>query len=335
MMKHSDFARLAKIVHAFEDRKVVVFGDMMLDRFVRGSVNRISPEAPVPVVRVTRESSLPGGSGNVAANLSALGAKAVLVSLAGVDASYNELSSTLSACGVDTSLIVQDANRPTIEKVRVIAEHQQVVRFDRESSEPVAKNTLAKCVEAFETALKGAGAAILSDYGKGLLTTANIASLVDACRHRKLPVCVDPKVEHFLKYRNVTCITPNTKEAWEGMRLPPHGGQPEIEDLGRKMLETLGAQSVLITQGANGMTLLKKTAHNTPFHIPTVAREVYDVTGAGDTVISVFTLALACGASFEDAAVIANHAAGIVVGKLGTATVTREELLKALETDEN
>jgi D-beta-D-heptose 7-phosphate kinase/D-beta-D-heptose 1-phosphate adenosyltransferase len=334
-MKRADFARMAKIVRSFENRRMVVFGDVMLDRFVRGSVNRISPEAPVPVVRVAKESSLPGGSGNVAANLSALGAKVSLVSLAGEDASYFELTSNLQAHGVDTSFIQQEKDRPTIEKVRVIAEHQQVVRFDRESSEPVAKTTLDKCAQAFENAIKDAGAAILSDYGKGLLTTANIPFLVNACRHRKLPVCVDPKVEHFLKYRDVTCITPNTKEAWEGMRMTAHGGQPEVEDLGRKMLDTLNAETVLITQGANGMTLMKKSARKNPFHIPTVAREVYDVTGAGDTVISVFTLALACGASYEDAAVIANHAAGIVVAKLGTATVTREELLKELNADEN
>ncbi|MDD2772308.1 MAG: D-glycero-beta-D-manno-heptose-7-phosphate kinase [Elusimicrobiales bacterium] len=330
-MTRSDKARLIKTVRSFTGRKIAVFGDVMLDRFVQGTVGRISPEAPVPVVHVKKETSIPGGAGNVASNLAALGAKPVLISVAGSDSARGELCNSLSERGVDVSFILPDERRPTTEKVRVIAEHQQVVRFDRESLAPLGRNTVKRCLDAFSEASRGAGGAILSDYGKGMLTASSIPSLVAQCRKRRLPVCVDPKVEHFRRYRGVTCITPNTKEAWEGMRAHPRDGQRPIEDLGRKILRALNSETVLITQGASGMTLLRRSALNSPFHIPTVAREVFDVTGAGDTVISVFTLALACGAAFEEAAVIANHAAGIVVGKLGTATASQDEIIKALE----
>ncbi|MFA5161022.1 MAG: D-glycero-beta-D-manno-heptose-7-phosphate kinase [Elusimicrobiales bacterium] len=322
--------RLSQIVRSFSGKKVVVFGDVMLDRFVRGSVGRISPEAPVPVVHVLHESSLPGGAGNVVSNLAALKARAALVSVCGNDAAGNQLSGALSGHGVDVSGLLRDGHRPTIEKTRVIAEHQQVVRFDRESKEPFSRDMAAKCEQAFSEALEGAGAAILSDYGKGMLNRTSIPKLIQLCRRKKIPVCVDPKTEHFRRYRRVTCITPNTKEAWEGMHSVPRDGQPAIEELGRKILKTLASETVLITQGAHGMTLFRHDKPHSPFHIPTAAREVFDVTGAGDTVISVLSLALASGASHEEAAQLSNCAAGIVVGKLGTATASQEEILEAI-----
>ncbi len=331
-MKREQARRLEKIVRSFEGRQVAVFGDIMLDHFVTGKVNRISPEAPVPVVRVTSETYVPGGAGNVAANMTALGAGARLISIVGDDPGADLLLRRLGERGINTDMVVRDAHRPTTEKVRVIAEHQQVVRFDRESLAPLSPSIVEKCVSNLSKALSTCTGVVLSDYGKGMLTNANISKLVSACRKARVPVTVDPKIEHFRRYKGVSCITPNTKEAWEGMRLPPKDGQESIEALGRRIMGALKSETVLITQGPNGMTLFERGCADS-MHIPTAAREVFDVTGAGDTVISVLTLALASGASYRDAAVIANHAAGIVVGKLGTATVSADELIGALRNE--
>jgi len=327
-MQNIDRKQLAGLIKAFNGTPVTVFGDIMIDHFIRGKVSRISPEAPVPVVLVKEETLLPGGAGNVASNLAALGAKVSLVSVVGDDAAADSLLESIQANGVDVSGVLRDKQRPTTEKVRVIAEHQQVVRFDREASHSLSAPVCAGCINNLKKALASSKGVVLSDYGKGVLCDATIKASIEACRAARIPVTVDPKVEHFKKYRQVTCITPNTKEAWEGMRLMPKDGQPAIEDLGKNIMATLDSTTVLITQGPNGMTLFEKDCIS---HTPTVAREVYDVTGAGDTVISVFTLALAAGANYKQAALISNYAAGIVVGKLGTATVSREELLESLK----
>ncbi|MBI5744293.1 MAG: D-glycero-beta-D-manno-heptose-7-phosphate kinase [Elusimicrobia bacterium] len=310
---------------------MAVFGDMMLDRYVKGSVRRISPEAPVPVVRVHSESAVCGGSANVAVNLSALGALPVLVSAAGTDTAGDELAGLLASSGVDSSCVVRAPEFLTIEKTRVIAEHQQVVRFDRETPGRVAPAVKKAALSSLQAALKeGCEALILSDYCKGLLEPDTIRAAVKLAAARRVPVFVDPKVEHFQLYRGVACITPNTMEAFGGMRIPQRDGQGPAEELGRKIMARLACRSLLITQGEHGMTLFtRRGAAVVPVHIPTRAREIFDVTGAGDTVISTLALTWAAGASPEEAALAANFAAGIVVAKLGTASVTREELLES------
>ncbi|MDD4004466.1 MAG: D-glycero-beta-D-manno-heptose-7-phosphate kinase [Elusimicrobiaceae bacterium] len=329
-MKNTDKNRLKTLVSQFKNRKVIVFGDIMIDHFVRGSVSRISPEAPVPVVHVREEAYLPGGAGNVAANMARLGGDVTLLSVVGNDIAGEKLLDGIGRRGIHTALVVRDGRRPTTEKVRVIAEHQQVVRFDREATDPLGPELAQECIRNMESAIKNAGAVILSDYGKGVLNDTTIEAAIKLCRRHGVPVCVDPKVGHFKKYRNITCMTPNTKEACEGMGVPVTGSQKELEALGGTILEALNAQSLLITQGAGGMTLFENGNQVEISHTGTVAREVYDVTGAGDTVISVLALSLAAGATLKEAAMLSNYAAGVVVGKLGTATVTPEELARAI-----
>ena len=302
----------------------------MLDQFVKGSVSRISPEAPVPVVYVEEEDFIAGGAGNVAVNLAVLGAKPKILSVIGKDLKGTILKGYLKDKGVDVSALVTDDNRPTTQKVRIIAERQQVVRVDRESKERICPPIAKECMKNFKKAVKTAKGVVMSDYGKGMLSDHNIEEIINICRAKNIPVCVDPKIDNFLKYKRITCMTPNTKEAWEGMGLPPKKDNAAIINLGKKILKTLDAESILITRSAEGMTLFEKSAKPKVTTIKATAKEVYDVTGAGDTVISVLTLALACGASLPDAAYISNKAAGIVVAKLGTATATVEEIKEVL-----
>jgi len=322
---------LIKILDMFPGKDVIVIGDVMLDHFVQGSVSRISPEAPVPVVNVENETFTAGGAGNVAVNLSVLGAKPVLISVIGRDAKGNILKHYLDKKGVDTSKMITDDERPTTQKVRIVAERQQVVRVDRESKAKISREVANVCMKNFKQALKKAKGVVMSDYGKGMLSDDNIQEIINLCRKSNVPVCVDPKIDNFLKYKNITCMTPNTKEAWEGMGLPPKKDETSILGLGKEILKTLNADSILITRSAEGMSLFEKGKKTEITTIRATAKEVFDVTGAGDTVISVLTLALACGASLKDAAYISNQAAGIVVGKLGTATATREEIKEVLK----
>ncbi|PKM97245.1 MAG: D-glycero-beta-D-manno-heptose-7-phosphate kinase [Elusimicrobia bacterium HGW-Elusimicrobia-3] len=330
-MTKAAYKRLSSIVAGFRGRKIAVFGDLMLDRYVKGSVKRISPEAPVPVVRVTSESSVCGGAANVAVNLAALGASPSLVSVTGRDAPAEELTSLLAAAGVSASSLVRDGAFRTIEKTRVIAEHQQVVRFDHEYPALLGQPARRAALSSLEAALKdGCQALILSDYGKGLLEPSTIKAAIALAARRGVPVFVDPKVEHFQLYRGAACITPNTSEAYGGMRQTQKDGQEQAEKLGRDIMRRLGLRSLLITQGEHGMTLFtRKASALASTHIPTRAREVFDVTGAGDTVISTLALTWAAGATPEEAATAANFAAGIVVAKLGTASASVEELLES------
>ncbi|MEI7528143.1 MAG: D-glycero-beta-D-manno-heptose-7-phosphate kinase [Elusimicrobiota bacterium] len=330
-MTKTGFRKLLAVTARFRGRKIAVFGDMMLDRYVKGSVKRISPEAPVPVVRVTSESAVCGGSANVAVNIAALGAVPTLISVTGRDAAAAEIRALLEASGISPGALVHDDNFPTIEKTRVIAEHQQVVRFDRELPASMTHAARKAALAALDGALKaGCQAVILSDYGKGLLEPATIRAAIEMSIKRGVPVFVDPKVEHFQLYRGVSCLTPNTSEAFGGMRLMQRDGQAAAEKLGREILTKLACRSLLITQGEHGMTLFERAgASARSTHIAARAREVFDVTGAGDTVISVLALAWACGASPEEAASAANFAASVVVGKLGTASVSVEELLES------
>lgn len=321
---------LLRTIDRFSGRRVLVVGDLMLDQYVRGTVGRISPEAPVPVVRVTGESHVPGGAGNVVNNLAALGSAVSVMGVIGEDAAGSRLLEDFRSRGVNVSGVCVDVERQTTEKCRVVAERQQVVRFDRETAGPLSHATESRLLACLDEALTKADAVILSDYGKGVINPRVLARAIKTARRRGIPVTVDPKPEHFRLYKGVTCVTPNTSEAWACMRRDPKGGQDALVGLGKDILKVLKSESVLITRGPDGMSLFENGAKPRITHIPTQAREVFDVSGAGDTVISTLTLALAAGAPLRRAAALANHAAGIVVAKLGTATTDAKELARAV-----
>jgi D-beta-D-heptose 7-phosphate kinase/D-beta-D-heptose 1-phosphate adenosyltransferase len=311
----------------FEGKRIIVLGDLMLDEFIWGRVRRISPEAPVPVVEVERQTLALGGAGNVASNLVALGASPMPFGIVGDDADADRLREAFRSLGVECAGLVADGCRPTTLKTRIIAHNQQVVRADRESRAPVSPEVERKIVEAFKRHIEAADAIVVSDYNKGLLTPRLLKLALGAARERELIVCLDPKMRGFAHYQPVTVITPNNQEAADaaGIIVEDEAG---LIEAGRKILSSIDCRAVLVTRGEEGMTLFTDGGEVT--HIPTVAREVYDVTGAGDTVVATLALALATGASLTEAAVLANHAAGVVVGKIGTATVTREELLATM-----
>lgn len=327
LAKALPYSSAARIVRGFPRRRIVVLGDVMLDRFIRGRVNRISPEAPVPVIRVVEESLVPGGAGNVIHNILALGGRASIVSVVGNDEAGAELLGEFKARGADVEAVLSDPDRPTTQKVRVIAEHQQVVRYDRESVAPPAPAFQAELVSRVRAQLADADALVLSDYGKGILSPKVLRAAIEAASRARVPVIVDPKIEHFALYRGVTCLTPNLDEAFRGMRQLPKEDDGSVEAMGRLILRKLRARSLIITRGERGMSLFERGRVS---HLPTQAREVFDVTGAGDTVVSVMALALGSGAGLSAAARLANAAAGVVVGKLGTATASPKELLAAL-----
>jgi D-beta-D-heptose 7-phosphate kinase/D-beta-D-heptose 1-phosphate adenosyltransferase len=299
---------------------------MMLDEFIWGRVRRISPEAPVPVVEVDRQSVALGGAGNVVSNLVALGAAPTPIGVAGDDLDAERLHCAFRELGVSTEKLVADAARPTTVKTRIIAHNQQVVRADRESRASIGAEVEERVAEAFRAEIEAADAVVVSDYGKGLLTPELLSHALTAARERGLIVCLDPKARSFSHYQPVTVITPNNQEAAEASGIAIED-ERSLAEAGRKLLGSIDCRAVLVTRGEEGMTLFTDDAVT---HIPTVAREVYDVTGAGDTVIATLALSLAGGASLEEAAMLANHAAGVVVGKVGTASLTREELLATI-----
>ncbi|MBF0464870.1 MAG: D-glycero-beta-D-manno-heptose-7-phosphate kinase [Nitrospirae bacterium] len=309
----------------FKDRHILVIGDIILDHYVWGKVERISPEAPVPVVDVERESYLLGGAGNVANNVVSLGASVTISGVAGDD--YNEvvLSSLFKERGISTAGIYRD-QRPTTTKSRVMAHGQQVVRFDKENRAAIGKSALKHITEYVGDNFDKFDGIIISDYKKGVITQGFIKFLVDKTAGEHKFISADPKVGHFQYYHGLSLITPNKKEAQEGSGITIEDKQ-SLERAGKKLLKTLNLNTVLITRGDEGMSLFYETQVH---HIPTVAKAVYDVTGAGDTVISAFTLAHVSGASLVESAVIANHAAGIVVGFVGTAVTTVDAVLSSL-----
>ncbi len=324
--------RASEIVRAMGGRKVLVYGDAMLDEFVWGDVTRISPEGPVPVVDVRRESSHLGGAANVLANLRALGSGAGLVGVVGDDGAGERLRAELKAAGArdgDATLVV-DASRPTTVKTRIIAHSQLVVRADRERRAPVDAEIEESIIESLRRLVPGADAFVVSDYDKGAVTPRVLSEILPAAVGAGVPVLVDPKIRNFDSYRPATLVTPNHHEA-----LRVTGSEDDSDEgmarAARAIRERLGCRSVLITRGERGMTLLEEDGE--PTYVPTAAREVYDVTGAGDTVIATLASALAAGASLVEAATLANHAAGVVVGKVGTATATAEELVASFEAE--
>ncbi len=326
----SSSKELLKWVSKFSDVPVLVVGDLMLDRTLKGTVDRISPEAPVPVVNIQDETSTAGGAGNVIFNLSALGASPVLLSVRGDDESGRQLESLFESRGIDVSGLVVDPSRQTTTKTRVIANHQQVTRLDVEKRMPLSLDSENQLIDSLRRLTPQFRVVLISDYGKGVVTKKVIQSAIREAHRHGAAVIVDPKIENFLNYKNVDCLTPNTKEAIEGMRVLSAQSDEEVISLGWKIMKKLKSASLLMTRGEKGMALFEKKGPVT--FIPTQARAVFDVTGAGDTVVSTFSLARAVGAPYKAAAEISNYAASLVVAQLGTAVATRKELIELLKT---
>jgi D-beta-D-heptose 7-phosphate kinase/D-beta-D-heptose 1-phosphate adenosyltransferase len=306
---------------------VLVVGDLILDHYIWGKVSRISPEAPVPVVHVESESLKLGGAANVYNNILALGGKADLCGIVGSDEGGRRLLQQLGTRRGGRGGVIIDADRPTTRKTRVIAHNQQMVRFDVERRTEMKVTLQRRIIRYVESRLREVSCVVVSDYAKGVVTAPLMMELVRLTTLRRIPLVVDPKVEHFSYYKGVTVVTPNHLEATQAAGV--HGDDDlSIGQAGETIRQRLGCHSVLVTRGERGMSLFE--TDGTSFHIPTMARQVYDVTGAGDTVIATLGLALATGASMRDGAVLANHAAGIVVGMVGTATVSGPQLTQAV-----
>ena len=305
------------------DRAILVLGDVMLDKFEWGRVRRISPEAPVPVVEIERESYRLGGAANVACNIRDLGANPKLVGVIGEDEAAATLREELAGYRIGAEQLCASSTRPTTMKTRIVASHQQVVRTDREVATPLPQAMETALIGTIQEVMSGCHAVVLSDYAKGVLTPKTIAATIEAARKLGLPVLVDPKGKHYRLFQRVTMVTPNLREAEHltGLEIDSRSKLSEAAESIRNMLH---CDAVLVTMGEHGMSLFE--GGEEPCHIPASAREVFDVTGAGDTVIAVLAVALAAGAAMQDAAELANRAAGIVVGKLGTATVSLDEL---------
>ena len=320
---------VAEMAERIDGRTVVVLGDLMLDEFIWGDVSRISPEAPVPVVDIRRQSTHLGGAANVLANLAALGAKACVIGVVGDDDAANKVRSELRAQSAlqTNDLLITDKSRPTTIKTRIIAHSQMVVRADREHRAPVDAETERQIITAALSALANAHALVVSDYDKGVITPRILSAVLPAA-YERMPVLIDPKIRNFDSYRPATLVTPNHHEALRMSNIEEDTDEGLLI-AGRKIRERLSCDSVLITRGARGMILFE--GNGDPIHVNTAAREVYDVTGAGDTVIATLAAALAAGASMTNAALLANHAAGIVVGKVGTATATIAEIQDSIE----
>ena len=327
MKRQGQGGTLERLVRSFAEARILVVGDIMVDRFIWGKVSRISPEAPVPVVLIDRETFLFGGAANVVHNIHTLGGSVSLCGVVGDDDLGQRILKGLKEVGVQTDGIFVEQGRQTTVKTRVIAHQQQVVRIDRETTDHLKRSTLRDVLNFIHDHMKDFDSIVLSDYGKGLLTRGLIRSLIKKARQTKTCVLVDPKVKNFFSYRGASVITPNTTEASaaSGMAITD---LPSLKRTGRVLLRRLRCDILLVTRGEEGMAVFEP--HKEPFLVPTVAKEVYDVTGAGDTVIGTMALALASGASTRAAANLANYAAGIVVGKVGTATVDREELIQVI-----
>jgi rfaE bifunctional protein kinase chain/domain len=331
--------RVRKLLAAACKARVLVVGDVMLDQFIWGGVSRISPEAPVPVVEFQRESFMPGGAANVARNLAAFGVSTEVLGTVGRDENGRHLKQLL--CGQDIrcdGLLAVEA-RPTSVKTRIVAQQQQVVRIDRETRDGLDARLTGRLLAEIKSKLSKTDAVIVGDYGKGVVTQPLLNEIKSLCRARGVWLSFDPKPVHHLNLAGLSLITPNRKEAFELANLPDEPGPAHpLADKGlllvaERLLNELRPAVLLITLGELGMLLCLRGQK--PVHIPTVAQEVFDVSGAGDTVIATFTLGIAAGASPLEAAVLANHAAGIVVGKVGTATATPDELLHSFSTDEH
>ncbi|MCL1908721.1 MAG: D-glycero-beta-D-manno-heptose-7-phosphate kinase [Holophagaceae bacterium] len=315
------------ILEDIRGQNVLVFGDLMLDEYLFGEVNRISPEAPVPIVRVTGERWVLGGAANVACNLKALGAEPLLVGTIGQDEAGGRIAGLLSELGLDSGGLAVDPSQPTIIKTRVIGQHQQMLRIDREEIGLPRTDAIGKLLDNIQKSLQKATAIIVSDYAKGTVGQQTIVAIRDGAAAKQIPWIVDPKPGHKELYFGASAMTPNTKELSE-LSKQPVGTDAEMLAASSRLVAELGLKGLLVTRSEKGMALVLP-GEDAPsvWNIPTVAREVFDVSGAGDTVISTFAAALATNAEWRDAAILANAAGGVVVGKMGTATVAPAEIL--------
>ena len=326
-------ARVKQLLATAAKSRVLVVGDVMLDHFIWGSVARISPEAPVPVVDFQRESFMPGGAANVARNLAAMNLSTEIFGAVGRDAAAGQLASILKEQGIGCRGLVASASRPTIKKTRIVAHQQQVVRIDRESRANLDAPLTRQLIAQLKKEIPKADAVIVGDYGKGVVTQPLLNEIKALCHERGVWLSLDPKPVHHLNLGGLSLITPNRKETFELANLPDDTrdsnplADKNLMAAAERLLNEIRPAVLLITLGELGMLLCQRGQK--PFHIPTLAQEVFDVSGAGDTVIATFTLAIAAGASPVEAAIISNHAAGIVVGKVGTATASVEEVLKS------
>jgi rfaE bifunctional protein kinase chain/domain len=326
-------SRARQILAAAQKTRVLVVGDVMLDQFIWGGVSRISPEAPVPVVEFSRESFMPGGAANVARNLVSLATPAELFGAIGNDDAGRKLQKILGEQNIGCSGLVKSSARHTSVKTRIVAHQQQVVRIDRETRDGLDGKLTGRLITGLKSMLSKADAVIVGDYGKGVVTQQLLNELKSICHERGVWLSLDPKPVHHLNLGSLSLITPNRKEAFELADLPDETknenpfADKNLMLVAERLLKELRPALLLITLGELGMLLCQRGQK--PFHIPTVAQEVFDVSGAGDTVIATFTLAIAAGASPIEAAILSNHAAGIVVGKVGTATTTPEELARS------
>ena len=319
--------KLKRVISDFAKKRILVVGDLILDHHIVGTVDRISPEAPVPVVWANKENFICGGAANVGLNLRSLGAKVSLCGIIGRNYFGNMLYSLIEKSGIDSKLIVKDGKRPTTLKTRIIGNHQQMVRVDWESVDALSLKINKTVLNRIKTNIDDFDAIIIEDYGKGVINSVLVEELVNICRKKKKIVTVDPKEEHFDYYKDVTALTPNLKEAQVAANMKIRS-KNEIPVLGKVIMDRLKPKVLLLTLGEDGMMIFfDKKCH----HIPTAALEVFDVTGAGDTVISAFTLSLSCGAQYQEAAMIANLSAGLVVGKLGAATTNKKELFRTID----
>jgi D-glycero-beta-D-manno-heptose-7-phosphate kinase len=332
-----DLKRLRQILDRAADKRILVIGDLMLDEFVWGKVGRISPEAPVPVVEVTGESFFPGGAGNVARNLREFLNRVSVIGLIGKDRSGQQLRQLLADRKIDISDSIEDEKFPTIVKTRIIARHQQVVRVDREKIARPSTTQIGKVVSAVRKKLPSIDAIIFEDYGKGFITRELVAQIAREARAAKKLVTADPNPQNLIDWSGMTAVKPNRAEAFRAAGIPDRDSEAspkkdvDLVHAGKTLLQKWGVQYLLVTLGEHGVMFFEKGKR--PHHIPTKARDVFDVSGAGDTAIAMFTLALVCNATPLEAAQIANHASAVVVGKLGTATVTRDELISSFEHD--
>jgi D-beta-D-heptose 7-phosphate kinase/D-beta-D-heptose 1-phosphate adenosyltransferase len=324
-------SNMKNILKKIPSTGTLIIGDLIVDRYIWGNVNRISPEAPVPVVEVSRENILLGGAANVANNIVSLGGNVFITGIIGYDAMGSVLKDCFSEKRIDTEGIFEEKNRNTTLKTRIYAHDQQVVRFDRETTSNISKSSQSKILEYVRSCLNKINAIIISDYSKGVVTKNLIKKLIDLTGSRVF-IAVDPKIGHFDYYKGTSLITPNTYEASfaSGIKI---ADDITLKKAGEKILKEYNLKGVLITRGEKGMALFEKGGRTT--NIPTLAKEVYDVTGAGDTVISVFTLCHSAGSKFKEAAEIANHAAGIVVGKRGNAVITRKDIDASIRMNKN
>lgn len=332
-----DLNRLAQILDRAPSKRITVIGDLMLDEFVWGKVGRISPEAPVPVVEVTGESFYPGGAANVARNLREFVDRVAIIGLLGKDHRGQQLRELLSKQKIDISDAVEEVTFHTIVKTRIIARHQQVVRVDREQFTGPSAQQIQQVVAAVRKNIPETDAIIFEDYGKGFLSTELVSQIADDARSVGKIVAADPNPRHLVEWRGLTVIKPNRTEAFLAAGIPNPdtdivpSQDADLKRTGETLLKKWETKYVLITLGEHGMMLFQEK--ETPHYIATKAREVYDVSGAGDTAIALFTLGLACGATPAEAAEIANHGSAVVVSKLGTATVTRDELMASFRED--